>query len=87
MDERRRGIAGRRNLASWWGNIERNTVPESADVRGWEREGSEGAVDRRRERRGGRRMYAGPRRRGRLIRRCWYQGWRPCCARFEEEEL
>lgn len=63
IEERRQGTKGRRKRASWWGIRERRTRPEMALRKG---------------RRGGvmvwvivgRRVRAGPRRRGREARRC-----------------
>ena len=51
-------------------------MAESAD-----RSGRLGRKDR------GMRNRAGPRRRGRDARKCWYGGWRPCSERFEKDVL
>ena len=40
--------------------------------------------DRRRKKSSG---NAGPSSCGRLIKKCWYNGWMPCWARFVESEL
>lgn len=61
MELRMRGVAGSRKRGSWCGFSERRTVADRADSRG-----SRGGRER------GRRNRAGPRRRGREIRKWWY---------------
>ncbi len=61
IEERMRGMAGRRKRGSWWGIRERRAVPVRAERRG--------SLDRE-KRRGVRRSRAGPRRRGRETKKC-----------------
>ena len=64
---RRSGIAGRRNRGSWWGIRLRNKVPVRADWRrASERVWRVGWLENGRKRR----MRAGPRSWGMLIRKC-----------------
>lgn len=60
IEERMRGMAGRRKRDSWWGIRERRAVPVRAERRG--------SLDR--EKRRGIRSRAGPRRRGRETKKC-----------------
>ena len=59
MDESKSGINGKRKRGSWWGIMESIANPESAEARRMDLSGAK------------RRGIEGPRRRGRLISRCW----------------
>lgn len=81
------GTHGIRKRASWCGKRDMMTAPKRAEyariLRMW-KVGDVGPLVKTDQMD---RMYAGPRSKGRLTRKCWYLGCRPWLARLEESEL